>query len=108
MLDKGAEAISFATHGVIAGELENLSESALVLTPKSKNNSDDDGLLTANEIADLSISTNFVSLSACNTAIYDTTFFQEETQGLTNGFLLAGAQTVLASRWPVEAMRLKG
>ena len=102
MLDKGAEAISFATHGVIAGELENLSESALVLTPKSKNNSDDDGLLTASEIADLSISTNFVSLSACNTAIYDTTFFQEETQGLTNGFLLAGAQTVLASRWPVE------
>ena len=101
-LDAGAAAISFATHGVISGELKNLSESALVLTPKSKYNSDDDGLLTASEIADLSISTSFVSLSACNTAIYDAEFFQEETQGLTNAFLLAGAETVLASRWPVE------
>ena len=67
---------------------KGVNESALVLTVEGQNGNND-GLLTASEITDLNLVTKFVSLSACNTAIYQPDYFAEETQGLTNAFLLA-------------------
>jgi CHAT domain-containing protein len=64
--------ISFATHAVVPGEIEGTTEPALVLSPgPDENNSKNDGLLTANEIADLALDANLVILSACNTAAPD-------------------------------------
>jgi hypothetical protein len=99
----GSRFVSFATHGLIQGELSGLRESALVLTPESASDTFNDGLFTASEIADLSLSADLVTLSACNTAAYDSAFFQSEVQGLTDAFSIAGVPAVLVTLWPVES-----
>ena len=64
--------IAFATHGLIADEIPTLAEPALVLTPPGEATAEDDGLLTASEIArDLRLDADWVILSACNTAAPD-------------------------------------
>jgi CHAT domain-containing protein len=71
---KRAEVVAFATHGLIAGDLDgSLAEPALALTPPvlmpgQASSSDNDGLLTASEVATFELSARFVILSACNTA----------------------------------------
>ncbi len=93
--------LAFATHGLIAGELHGLKEPALVLTPPEQAEDNDDGLLTAGEIADLDISANFVVLSACNTAA-GTTQAAPAYTGLAHAFLYAGAKSLLLSHWQVR------
>ncbi|KHK93332.1 hypothetical protein LK12_03235 [Novosphingobium malaysiense] len=97
----GYSVLAFATHGLIAGELYGLAEPALVLTPPEKASRDDDGLLTASEIADLDISARFVVLSACNTATGITQAAPAYT-GLAHAFLYAGAKSLLLSHWQVR------
>ena len=48
--------ISFATHAIVAGEIEGVTEPALVLSP-AKNNftPENDGLLTISKIANLTL-----------------------------------------------------
>ncbi len=62
----------FATHGLLAGETEALAlskaEPALLLTPPQQATTEDDGLLTASEVAQLKLDADWVVLSACNTA----------------------------------------
>ena len=65
--------IAFATHGLVAGDLKGLAEPALVLTPPVEGTAEDDGLLTASEIATLVLDADWVILSACNTAAADGT-----------------------------------
>lgn len=48
-----------------------ISDAALVLTPRSSDDSLDDGLLKASEIADMRLNASLVALSACNAANYD-------------------------------------
>lgn len=62
------DVIVFATHGLIAGELQGLAEPALALTPPATITGSDDGLLTAGEVAGLTLTADWVVLSACNTA----------------------------------------
>ena len=96
--------LTFATHGVVSGEIAGLEESALVLTPEDASDPTNDGLLTASEIADLTLGANFVSLSACNTAIYDRDLYSEEVQGLANAFLVSGVGTVMSTLWSVDTI----
>ena len=64
-----AEVLSFATHGLLAGELHGLTQPALVLTPPSFPTDEDDGLLSLEDVLHLNLArTNWVILSACNTA----------------------------------------
>jgi CHAT domain-containing protein len=67
--------VHFATHGLLAGDTENLArivaEPAQLLTPPEIPSEDDDGLLTAPEIARLEFAADWVILSACNTAAGD-------------------------------------
>ena len=65
--------IAFATHGLVGGELKGVSEPALVLTPPETGTAEDDGLLTASEIATLDLDADWVILSARNTAAADGT-----------------------------------
>lgn len=96
--------IVFATHGLVAGEVEKLTrlraEPALALTLPDEISSTDDGLLTASEAAELRLDADWVVLSACNTAS-GTKPGAEALSGLTRSFLYAGARALLVSHWSV-------
>ena len=94
--------ISFATHGLVAGELQGLPEPALVLTPPAEASSRDDGLLTASEITGLTLNADLVILSACNTAAGDRPD-GEGFSGLASAFIYAGGRALMASHWPVAS-----
>jgi CHAT domain-containing protein len=94
--------ISFATHALVAGEIEGATEPALVLTPGTDpKNTKNDGLLTASEIADLTLDTNLVILSACNTAAPDGRINGRGLSGLADAFFFAGARAIAVTQWPV-------
>jgi CHAT domain-containing protein/tetratricopeptide (TPR) repeat protein len=96
----GKRIIAFATHGLVAGDA-GVTESGLVLTPPAKASAEDDGFLSASEVASLRLNADWVILSACNTATGD----RGGTQGLgglARSFFFAGARNLLASHWPVS------
>lgn len=94
--------LAFATHGLVSGQIAGLSEPALVLTPDlASNSADNDGLLTASEIARLSLRADWVVLSACNTAAGEGRA-SPTYSGLARAFQLAGAKALLLSHWPVR------
>ena len=92
--------LQFATHGLVAGDLSGLAEPALVLTPPAKATEEDDGLLTASEIAGLVLDADWVVLSACNTAAGDKVG-ADALSGLARAFFFAGARAMLVSHWSV-------
>jgi TPR repeat protein/CHAT domain-containing protein len=92
--------ITFATHGLVAGDLKN-AEPALVLTPPAKGTALDDGLLTSSEVAQLKLNADLVILSACNTAAGDKADGAEGLSGLAKAFFYAGSRALLVSHWPV-------
>jgi tetratricopeptide (TPR) repeat protein/CHAT domain-containing protein len=96
-----AGVLAFATHGVMAGELGAFKEPGLVLTPPEQPSEDDDGFLTASEIAQLDLNADWVLLSACNTAAADGSPGAEGLSGLTRAFFYAGARALLVSHWSV-------
>lgn len=95
--------IAFATHGLAAGDFEDVSEPALVLTPPAEASLADDGLLTASEITQLPLDADWVILSACNTAAPDGTPGAEGLSGLAKAFFFAGTRSLLVSHWPVAS-----
>lgn len=101
---KDADILTFATHGLMAGELDGLHEAALVLSPPRPGESEgpaNDGLLTTSEIAAMDIPARWVVLSACNSASGDSEG-GEALGGLAHAFLYAGADTLLVSHWRVR------
>ena len=95
--------IAFATHGVMAGEIEGIGEPGLILTPPPQGTIEDDGYLSASEIAKLKLNADWVVLSACNTAAADGTPGAEGLSGLAKAFFYAGARSLLVSHWPVAS-----
>jgi len=94
--------IAFATHALLPGELDCLTEPALALTPQAGSGMDHNGLLGASAIADLRLDADWVLLSACNTAgAGDGQLRGEGLSGLATAFLYAGARSLLASHWYV-------
>ncbi|MBX3483850.1 CHAT domain-containing protein [Phenylobacterium sp.] len=98
-LAPGARLVSFATHGVMRGEVEGVDEPALVLTPGEGG----DGFLTASEIADLQLPADFVALSACNTANLEFTRLAQDLPALSSAFAQAGVRGVMGTLWPVNS-----
>lgn len=94
--------LSFATHGLITGDMSGLAEPALAFSPPETASALDDGLLTASEASALNLDADWVILSACNTAAGDGTPGAEGLSGLARAFLLAGARSILVSHWPVR------
>ena len=101
-----AKVLHFATHGLIAGETatlaKSLAEPALLLTPPETATEQDDGLLTASEVASLKLDADWVILSACNTASGDT-IGGDALSGLARAFFYAGARALLVSHWYVDS-----
>ncbi|QJB70465.1 CHAT domain-containing protein [Parasphingorhabdus halotolerans] len=93
--------VAFATHGLTSGEIDGLSEPALVLTPPATASTLDDGLLTASEISRLSIPVDWVILSACNSS-GGLDASAPTYSGLAKAFRLAGTRSLLLSHWPVR------
>lgn len=99
------EIVYFATHGLVAGELEEFSlakaEPALALTIPDNPTVADDGLLQASEVAELKLNAEWVVLSACNTASSDGVG-AEPLSGLAQAFFYAGGRSLLVSHWAVD------
>ena len=94
--------VHFATHGALAGELNGTQEPGLLLTPPAEATADDDGYLSASEIAGLRLDADWVILSACNTAAGDATGAQA-LSGLARAFIYAQARALLVSHWAVDS-----
>ncbi|KAB2848978.1 MAG: CHAT domain-containing protein [Hyphomicrobiaceae bacterium] len=94
--------VYFATHGLIAGEIEGLGEPALALTMPSSGDADE-GLLTASDVAQLKLNADWVVLSACNTAAGNRPG-AEALSGLARSFFYAGARSLLVSHWKVSSV----
>jgi len=87
--------IHFATHGAVAGELTPGTEPGLILTPPDQATIEDDGYLSACEIAGLKLDADLVILSACGAQ------GAEALSGLARAFFYAGARALLVSHWGV-------
>jgi CHAT domain-containing protein len=96
--------VMFATHGLVPGDLNGLTQPALALSaPEVTGNPNEDGLLTMEEVLGLKLNADWVVLSACNTAAGDGAG-SEAVSGLGKAFFFAGARTLLVSNWPVETV----
>lgn len=92
-----ADVIVFATHGLVAGEMRDLWEPALLLGTGSPDGGED-GLLGASEIARLRLNADWVILSACNTSSGDSVGAPIYS-GLATAFSQAGARSLMLSHW---------
>ena len=70
--------------------------------PPDKATEQDDGLLTASEIAQLKLDAKWVVLSACNTAAGGSEG-AEALSGLARAFFYAGARALLVTHWALDS-----
>ncbi len=87
----------FAMHGVLPGEVDKVSQSALVFS---------DNYLTTADVFGLQLNARLVSLSACNTG-RGTQVKGEGVKGLTRAFMYAGTPAVAVTLWSVESLSAK-
>jgi CHAT domain-containing protein len=100
--DLGAyRVVAFATHGLVPGDLDGLTQPALALSAPAVAGVEGDGLLTMDEILGLRLNADWIVLSACNTASGQGAG-SEAVSGLGRAFFYAGARALLVSNWPVE------
>ena len=87
--------IHVAAHGEFVTD-QPLS-SRLLLSPSGPDN----GRLTAADLYSMRLSADLVTLSACETGM-GKVLSGDDVVGLTRGFLYAGANSIVASLWPVS------
>lgn len=87
--------IHIATHGILSDEQPLYSYLLMSSTEE------DDGRLTVDEIMDMDLGSNLVTLSACETALGDLNQ-GDELVGLSRAFLYAGTPAVVVSLWTVD------
>lgn len=87
--------IHLAVHGIF--DLDSPLDSALLLA----RDSDNDGMLRAGELYNLSLNADLVTLSACETALGKVAT-GDDVVGFTRGFLYAGARSLVSSLWQVD------
>ena len=102
----GVRVVAFATHGLVPGDLDGLTQPALALSSPEVAGGDDDGLLTMGEILGLRLDADWAVLSACNTGVGEGAG-AEAVSGLGRAFFYAGTRALLVSNWPVETTSAK-
>ncbi|MGR3302605.1 MAG: CHAT domain-containing protein [Candidatus Scalindua sp.] len=90
--------LHFATHGLVVNEVPELS--AVVLSQFEEDVGKEDGYLRIEEIVELSLQADLVNLSACETGP-GRVDGNAGIFGLTQSFILAGANAVSMSLWLV-------
>lgn len=99
--------VAFATHGLMAGDLPQLTQPALALAPVSQDSDDyQSALLTLDDVLGLQLNADWVILSACNSAATDGRA-EESLSGLARGFFYAGTRSLLVTHWAVESLSAK-
>ena len=104
-INLNSQYLIFATHALIAGEIDNIYESGLVLTPPNEEVQlieQNDGFLSEHEIINLDINSDLTLLSACNTARSGDRNDSDSLSGLTKSFFYAGSNNVLSTLWSIE------
>ena len=97
----------FATHGLVPGDLPNLTQPALALATTGAEPQDPlAALLMLDEVLALKLNADWVVLSACNTAAADGKV-EEALSGLARGFFYAGSRSLLVTHWAVESESAK-
>jgi CHAT domain-containing protein len=94
--------IVFATHGLVPGDLEGLTQPALALSAPTVSGTPGDGLLTMEEILALKLDADWVVLSACNTGAAAGAG-AEAASGLGRAFFYAGTRAILVTNWSVHS-----
>jgi len=94
--------VAFATHGLLPGDLNGLTQPALALTAPSIAGVDGDGVLTMGEILGLKLDADWVVLSACNTGA-GAGAGAEAASGLGRAFFYAGTRALLVTNWSVHS-----
>jgi CHAT domain-containing protein len=102
----GVKIVAFATHGLVPGELDGLTQPALALSAPSLSGSEGDGLLTMEEILSLKLDADWVVLSACNTGA-GAGAGAEAASGLGRAFFYAGTRALLITNWSVQSQSAK-
>jgi CHAT domain-containing protein len=98
----GFKVLAFATHGLVPGELNGLTQPALALSSPAVTGGDGDGLLTMEEILGLKLDADWVVLSACNTGA-GAGAGAEAASGLGRAFFYAGTRALLVTNWSVHS-----
>ncbi|MBR1127034.1 CHAT domain-containing tetratricopeptide repeat protein [Bradyrhizobium iriomotense] len=98
----GFRILAFATHGLVPGELNGLTQPALALSSPAVTGEDGDGLLTMEEILGLKLDADWVVLSACNTGA-GAGAGAEAASGLGRAFFYAGTRALLVTNWSVHS-----
>jgi CHAT domain-containing protein len=94
--------VAFATHGLVPGDIDGLTQPALALTAPQVAGVKGNGLLTMEKILALKLDADWVVLSACNTAA-GAGAGAEAASGLGMAFFYAGTRALLVTNWPVES-----
>ncbi len=102
-----AKVIAFASHGLVPGDLDGLTQPAIALTaPEVIGDFNEDGLLKMGEILKLKLNADWVVLSACNTGAAGGAG-AEAVSGLGRSFFYAGTRALLVTMWAVESTSAK-
>ena len=93
----------FATHGLMSGDLPGLKQPALAMAANGEETRNPLApLLTLEDVLGLKLNSDWVVLSACNTAAGDGKA-EEALSGLARGFFYAGSRALLVTHWAVES-----
>lgn len=87
--------VHFACHGIF--NPDKPLDSGLMLSSDDQNN----GVLTVNELYDMRLNADLVTLSACETALGKVSN-GDDVVGFTRGFLYAGTNSIVSSLWKVS------
>jgi CHAT domain-containing protein len=98
----GFRILAFATHVLVPGELNGLTQPALALSAPAVTGESGDGLLTMEEILGLKLDADWVILSACNTGA-GAGAGAEAASGLGRAFFYAGTRALLVTNWSVHS-----